>query len=63
MLERKLQVSSSTFALKNPIGDKWTQQPHPAEDSSSCDGPADAAYAPRTQPAACGKGLTAILVK
>lgn len=57
MFKRKLQVPSSTFALKNPAGDKWAQQPHPAEDSSSHVGSTDAAHAARTQPAACGKGL------
>lgn len=63
MLKRKLQVSPSTFALKNPVRDKWAQQSHTAEDSSSCDGPTDAAHAPRTQPAACSKGFIVILVQ
>lgn len=57
MLKRKLQVSSSTFTLKNPVRDKWAQQPHPAKDSSSCACPTDAAHDPRTQHAACGKVL------
>lgn len=57
MFERKLQVPSSAFALKNPAGDKWAQQPHPAEDSSSHVGSTDAAHAARTQSAACGKAL------
>lgn len=57
MLQRKLQVSSSAFALKNPVRDKWAQQSHPAKDGSSRAGPTDAAHAPRTQPAACGKDL------
>lgn len=61
MLQRELQVSSPTFALKNPVRDKWTQQPHPAEDRSSRAGPTDAAHAPRFQPAACGEDLKAIL--
>lgn len=57
MLKRKLQVPSSTFTLKNPVRDKWAQQPHPAEDCSSRACPADAAHDPWTQPAACGKVL------
>lgn len=57
LLKRKLQVSSSTFTLKNPVRDKRTQQSYPAEDSSSRAGPTDAAHDPRTQPAACGEVL------
>lgn len=57
MLQRKLQVPSSTSTLENPVRDKWTQQSHPAEDSSSRAGPTDAAHDPRTQPAACGEFL------
>lgn len=57
MLKRKLQVSPSTFTLKNPVRDKWAQQSHPSEDSSSCARPADAAHDPWTRPAACGKVL------
>lgn len=57
MLKRKLQISSSTFTLKNPVRDKWAQQSHPAEDSSSRAGPADAAHDPRIQSAACGNAL------
>lgn len=63
MLQRELQVSSPTFTLKNPVRDKWTQQPHPAEDRSGRAGPTDAAHAPRLQPAACGEDLRAILVQ
>ena len=55
MFKRKLQVSSSTFALKNTVRDKWAQQSHPAEDCSSRTCPTDAACDPWTQSAACGK--------
>lgn len=60
MLKRKLQVPPSTFTLKNPARDKWAQQSHPAEDSSSRACPTDAAHDPRTQSAACGEVLTVI---
>lgn len=55
MLKRKLQVPSSTFALKNSARDKWPQQSNPAEDCSCCTRPTDAACDSRTQSAACGK--------
>lgn len=59
MLKRKLQVSSPTFTLKNPVGDKWAQQPHPPEDGSGRARPTDAADDPGAQPAVCGKRRTA----
>ena len=55
MLERKLQVSSSTFALKNPAGDQRAQQSHSAEDGGGHAGTTDAVHDPWDQHAACGE--------
>lgn len=57
MLKRKLQVSPSSFSSENPVGDKWAQQPYPAEDSCCCACSADATDDPWTKSAAYGEIL------